>query len=465
MPSPDVSNYVDLTVFDLQPAAIYDLAVDYAQTALPEWTPVTGSIEDALLQASSNMTGQLLGAINRLPAGAIEGLLSLFGITRNSGLAANGTVTITFIDDTGYTLAAGTRFGYLDTSGVDSILYIFETSETVSVDVGQTQISVPIQGISLSRYPSLASGTSLQLLSAVSFVDSAVLSADLDPGGAAETDADYLNRGATVFGYLSETLILPSQFERYILSTYPEAYRAKGFSRNKIETAPSALVRSSNVVTATVGIGHGIIAGDVVRISGATSSTFDGYFVVSSVGATSILWSQTATNATATVQGKLISTKLDPITPDTPVNGYLTVYVSGVGGASLTAASCGAIEEDLADRAIAGLGIVVNNATIVPLAIAVTVTISSGNIASTVSSNVQTALDAYLHPDYWAWGSSVYYNELISLIDRVSGVDRVVSLTITDPDGRYTTGGGTSDLSFDYYGCLPDHTTTVTVTT
>jgi hypothetical protein len=306
MPSPDVSNYVDLTVFDLQPAEIYDLAIDYAQTALPEWTPVTGSIEDALLQASSNMTGQLLGAINRLPAGAIEGLLSLFGITRNSGTAANGTVVITFIDDTGYTLAAGTRFGYLDTSGADSILYIFETSETVSVNVGQTQISVPIQGISLSRYPSLPENTSLQLLSAVSYVDSAVLNADLDPGGSAETDAEYLNRGATVFGYLSETLILPSQFERYVLSTYPEVYRAKGFSRLKIERTTSALVRSTNVVTATIGSGHGIIAGDVVRISGATSSTFNGYFIVSSVGATTVLWSQTATDATASVQGKLV---------------------------------------------------------------------------------------------------------------------------------------------------------------
>jgi hypothetical protein len=460
MPSPDVSNYVDLTVYDLQPTAIYDLAVDYAQTALPEWTPVTGSIEDALLQASSNMTGQLLGAINRLPAGAIEGLLSLFGITRNSGVAANGTATITFIDDTGYTLAAGTRFGFLDTSGADSILYIFETSETVSVNVGQTQISVPIRGISLSRYPSLPDGTSLQLLSAVSYVDSAVLNADLNPGGFAETDADYLNRGATVFGYLSETLVLPSQFERYVLSTYPEAYRVKGFSRNKIETL-LPLSRSSNVVTATVDSGHGIVAGDVVRISGAEPSTFNGYFIVSGIaGATSVYWSQAGSNASSTA--KLVSTKLDPITPDTPVNGYLTIYVSGASGASLTAASCGAIEADLTDRAIAGLSIVVNNATIVPIDITVSVTILSGNIASTVASNVQAALDAYLHPDYWDWGSTIYYNELISLIDRVSGVDRVVALTITDPSGQYTNANG-DDLDFQYLGCLPDHTTTVTV--
>jgi hypothetical protein len=300
------------------------------------------------------------------------------------------------------------------------------------------------------------------LLSAVSYVDSAVLNADLNPGGFAETDAEYLNRGATVFGYLSETLVLPSQFERYVLSTYPEAYRVKSFSRNKIETLVP-LSRSSNVVTATVDSGHGIVAGDVVRISGAEPSTFNGYFNVSGIaGATSVYWSQTESNASSTA--KLVSTKLDPITPDTPVNGYLTIYVSGAGGASLTAASCGAIEADLTDRAIAGLSIVVNNATIVPIEITVTVTISSGNLASAVASNVQAALDAYLHPDYWTWGSTIYYNELISLIDRVTGVDRVVSLTIVDPDGRYTSAND-NDLDFDYLGCLPNHTTTVTVST
>lgn len=458
MPSPDVSNYVDLTVYDLQPAEIYDLALQYAQTSLPEWTPVTGSVEDALLQAASNMTGQLLGAINRLPAGAIEGLLSLFGITRNSGIAANGTATITFIDDTGYTLTAGTRFGYLETSGVDPLLYIFETTETVSVNVGVTQVSVGIRGITLSRYPSLADGTSLQLLSAVSYVDSAVLTGDLDPGGSAETDSEYLNRGATTFGYLSETLVLPSQFDRYVLATYPEAYRAKGFSRVKVERTPSALARSSSTVTATTTSGHGIVAGDVVRISGATPTTFNGYFIASSVDATHVYWSQSGTNESASTAGKLVCNKLQ----QTAQNGYLTVYVSGVGGASLTAASCSAIEEDLTSRAIAGLTIVVNNATVVPIDLAVEVTAKSGYVSSTVASNVQAALDAYLHPDYWAWGSTIYYNELISLVDQVAGVDRVVSVAISDPDGRYTSVSG-DDLDFDYYGCLPSHTTTVTV--
>lgn len=469
MPSPDVTNYVDLTVYDLQPAEIYDLAIEYAQTSLPEWTPVTGSIEDAILQAASNMTGYLLGAINRLPAGAIEGLLALFGVVRNTGQAANGTAKITFIDDAGYTLSGGTRFGYLETGGVDPILYVFETITGIQTDAGQnvnaygqTEVSVGIRAITLSRYPSLSDGTSLQLLSAVSFISSIELVGDLDPGGDAESDTDYLNRGATTFGYLSETLVMPSQFDRYVLTAYPEAYRAKAFSRAKIQTTPSALSRSSSAVTATVASGHGIVANDVVRVSGATPSTFDGYFTVSSVDSTHVYWSQSGANASASTTGKLISTKLYPLSPEVPQNGYLTIYVSGAGGASLTAASCAAIEQDLTSKAIAGLTIVVNNATIVPLNVSVEVTNKSGYLASSVSTNVQTALNQYLHPDYWGWGSTIYYNELISLIDRVDGVDRVVSLAITDPSGNYTTVDG-SNLDFDYYGCLPSHTTTVTV--
>lgn len=461
MPSPDVSNYVDLTVFDLQPADIYDSAVEYAQVALPEWTPVPGSVEDALLQAAADMTGQLVGAINRLPAGAVEGLLALFGVTRNSGTQPTGTATVTFVDDTGYTIAAGTRFGYLDTSGNDPILYIFQTTETSSVASGQTTLSVGIEGIALQTYPSLASGTELQLLTAVSYIDSIVLNADLEPGGNAETDAEYLNRGATVFGSLSEALVLPSQFERYILANYPAAYRVKSHSRVKAYTTPSAISRSSNLVTATVSSGHGIVAGDPIRIYGSTisgsSATFDGIFTVASVTSTTVRWDQTGSNVSAATTGILISQKLQ----QQAQNGYFTVYVSGIGGASLAATSLNTIDTDITNRAIAGLDIVVDNAVVANITVSVEVTIKPGYTASQVTSFVQTAIDNYLNPDYWDWSSIIYYNEMISLVDRVEGVDRVVSLSLSGP-ANWTTASGT-DLAFDYFGVLPSNTTTVTV--
>lgn len=461
MPSPDVSNYVDLTVFDLQPTTIYDSAVQYAQVALPEWTPVPGSVEDALLQAAADMTGQLVGAINRLPAGVIEGLLALFGVTRNSGTQPTGTATLTFVDDSGYTLSAGTRFGYLDTGGNEPTLYIFQTSEAVSVPAGSTTADVDIEGIALVTYPSLASGTELQLLTAVSYIDSIVLNGDLEPGGDAETDEEYLNRGASVFGTLSEALVLPKQFERYVLTNFSSAYRVKSHSRVKVEENPSVLARSGNVVTATIESGHGIVAGDPIRIYGSeitgASTNFDGVFTVSNVTSTTVQWSQTGSNATASTTGKLISHKLQ----DLAQNGYLTIYVAGVDGASLTAESLVGIEEALTEKAIAGLTIVVNNAVVTPVDVNVEVTLKTGYSAAQVSSLIQAAMDTYLDPDYWQWESAVYYNELISLVDRVEGVDRVVSLSVSGV-ANWTSLSG-DDLVFDYFGVLPIHTTTVTV--
>lgn len=461
MPSPDVSNYVDLTVFDLQPTTIYDSAVQYAQVALPEWTPVPGSVEDALLQATADMTGQLIGAINRLPAGVIEGLLALFGVTRNSGTQPTGTATLTFVDDSGYTLSAGTRFGYLDTGGNEPTLYIFQTSEAVSVPAGSTTADVDIEGIALVTYPALASGTELQLLTAVSYIDSIVLNGDLEPGGDAETDEEYLNRGASIFGSLSEALVMPTQFERYVLTNFPAAYRVKSYSRAKIEETPSNLTRSSNVVTATVASGHGIVAGDPIRIYGSeitgASTNFDGVYTVDGVTSTTVYWTDAGTNASASTTGKLISHKLQ----DLAQNGYLTIYVAGVGGASLTPESLENIEDSLADKAIAGLTIVANNAVVVEIEVGVEVTLKTGYSAAQVSSLIQVAMDNYLDPDYWQWESAVYYNELISLIDRVEGVDRVVSLSISGP-ANWTSASG-DDLVFDYFGVLPTHTTTVTV--
>ena len=51
MASPDFSEYIDLTINDLQPPDIYSLAREYALVSLPEFNPRTGTVEDAVLQA------------------------------------------------------------------------------------------------------------------------------------------------------------------------------------------------------------------------------------------------------------------------------------------------------------------------------------------------------------------------------------------------------------------------------
>lgn len=389
MTSPDFTPYIDLTIYDNQPVDIYNAAIDYARTALPEWSPRTGSVEDAILQAGAYMTGVLGGAINRIPNGVIEAILQLLGIQRNTGTAPTGLITITAVDDSGYTIPAGTRFGYLDTSDPnETILYSFETTGQVTIPQGDISVdTVAISGTALLEYPSILAGTALQLLSTVSFIDSATLDSNLTVGADPETDAEYLARGISKLNSYSTALVLPEQMRQYVINTYSSVYRCQAFSRR-------------NPVN-------------------------DDY-------------------------------------NDAEENGYVTIYACKAGGASFTASAASVIAEDVASKSVAGLDITVKAPPIVSVSVAATVTLKSGYTQTTVADNVENALYTYLHPDYWDWSDTIYYNELISLIDRVEGVDRVVDVTITLPTGMHLVDGG-PDVQFDKIGALPSVVPTITV--
>jgi hypothetical protein len=233
VPSPDITPYVDLTLFDRQPVDVYEDAVEYARTALPEWTPVPGSVEDAMLQAAAQMSGEVIGAINRVPSAVVEALLKLFGIDRIVGTFATGSLTITAIDSAGYTIPAGTRFAWLETDPVsgDSVLYPFDTTEELVIAPGGSTGTVPIQASTVGLRTALGTGTSLRLISAVAFISSAVLAAPLQRGSDQETDAEYFARAIATLNSYTTTLVTADQITQYILSAYSVAYRCKAYSR------------------------------------------------------------------------------------------------------------------------------------------------------------------------------------------------------------------------------------------
>ena len=112
MPSPDFSEYVDLTIFDKDITDVYDDAVEYAQIALPEFNPRAGTIENAILEATSHQTASMIATLNRMPDGLMEGILKLIGFDRIEATPSLGTVLITLSVDTGQTIASGTVFSY-----------------------------------------------------------------------------------------------------------------------------------------------------------------------------------------------------------------------------------------------------------------------------------------------------------------------------------------------------------------
>lgn len=381
MASPDVTPYVDLTLYDKQPDEIVSEAVDYARVAVPEFEYATGSIEDALLQASAYMTGVLSGAINRMTSGTLEILLQLLGVTRDSGTSSTATATFTLIDTLGHTVPAGTRVGYTDRSDpLNPVLYTWDTAEDLTIAGGSSSGSVELVATATKEYPSLTTGTTLQLYTPISYVSTVSLATDVSSGSDAETDAEFFSRAVARFNELSESLATTSQFESYVLNNYSDVYRCKAYS----------------------------------RVNPASGSDI----------------------------------------ADSPENGYVTIYAAKVGGASLSPTASSIIEADLANRAVAGLNINVEPPFLVTVPVGVTVVAKSGYMSTDVIANVTNAINSYIHPDYWNWGTKIYYNELIAYIDSVEGVERVNSLTINSL---------TSDYSFTKYGTLPTATLSVGV--
>lgn len=135
--------------------------------------------------------------------------------------------------------------------------------------------------------------------------------------------------------------------------------------------------------------------------------------------------------------------------------GHITVCVLGADGTLLSAPAKAALEASMEDRAVATLDVHVIDAVIDAVDVAVTVTVLDGYEPDLVEDAVTTALDAYLDPLAWRAGDTVRLYEVVSLVDRVEGVDHVLTALIN---------GVAADLALSGPQALPDaDTLTVTV--
>lgn len=136
--------------------------------------------------------------------------------------------------------------------------------------------------------------------------------------------------------------------------------------------------------------------------------------------------------------------------------GHLTVAVLGEGGAALSPEARAEILTSLESRAVAILVLHVISISVVTVPIAVTVHLIDGFDTGVATELIQDAISAYVDPLTWRWGGVIRRNELIALVDRVSGVDYVIAVSINS--------GGTSDYTISGAATLPKAgTITVTV--
>ena len=221
MPSPDFSNYIDFTIYDIEPALIYDEAIAYARTSIPEFSPRVGTLEDAIMQACAYNTSLIYSQLNRLPNGLMEGLARLSGLERLEATFATGTVEIEVFDNNGVTVSAGTVVQYEVVNDDIITSYPFQTVTDLIIPLGDTTGTVNIQALYAGQYPALLTGQVLTLVSPAPSVIGITLTSTLLVGTDTETDTEYFNRAAQHFGSLSSALTTKTQLANYIKANYP----------------------------------------------------------------------------------------------------------------------------------------------------------------------------------------------------------------------------------------------------
>jgi uncharacterized phage protein gp47/JayE len=204
------STYLGVSVDDADPQAIFDRMLALAETRLPQWEPRNGSLEVVLMEACAVGMADLVYAANRVMGSMVEGLISLYGVTRDEGTPATGTVRLTLTGSPTTTIDEGTLFRIED---ADSMLVATE-----SVEVTGGTLDVAVATTDTGGYlNSIVAGTACDPVVSVPHLANCVLHTDLNGGADAEDDLAFLTRAATRFARVTSSLVVPEHFTAYAL--------------------------------------------------------------------------------------------------------------------------------------------------------------------------------------------------------------------------------------------------------
>lgn len=491
MPSPDFSQYVDLTIFDRQPGDVYDDAVEYAKTVLPEFEPRVGTVEDALLQSVAYVGGELIAAINRLPNGLFEGLLNLMNFPRRQATYARSFAIFTAVDTTGVTIPRGTQVGYLDETNEGTILYVFQTDEPASIPTGSAVSGlVPIVAVETGEVPPMDEEQQLLLLTTSNKLFQVELADQIIQGKPGETDVEYFTRASTHLASMSESLCTSRQISKKILSilagsvgtdiVFEDAEFSTGWRCATYDLTACPKIqptgnfdRDTGTVTVTVPSGHGIVAGiepDYIRVytprdpsdpEAVDGSDFDGIFAVSAVTATSVSWLQSGDDETFDASRSFIYNLTNISTEASNVSGNATIFICDEHGIPPITADADRILDEVRERAIAGLTVHYVPPIIVDVDVTCTVTVNESYSAAEVIEVATQYIEELISPAFWNWSPRLRLNYAIARIAQVEGIDYVNSIEfdIEDDVPAYLEDG---DVVFNYRGTLPRLTAAIT---
>lgn len=435
MASPNFSNYVDLTINDKSITDVYNDAVEYAQTSMPEFTPRVGTVENALLEAVSHTTGSLIAAINRLPDGLMEGILNLMGFSRIEATPSTGTVEIELSVNTGATISAGTVFSYdvYDASGALT-QYLYESINDITIASGDTTGSVSVTASNPSLYPDIPIPSSLTVVSSTPFILGATLTSLGSVGADTETDSEYFDRAVTFLGSLSSSITTASQLTNYIATNYPTVSRYKVYDLTQAkENDIVNAVLTSNVVTLTTRYAHGFSVGDVVDVADMATAAYNGTYTITVVPSTTTFrYAKTNTNiaSAATTVGSVVLGN-GMLFATAKAGGAVTISLCDSVGDPISTEQKLIIKEDIESRVVAGLKVYLHDMNTFDVTVNTNIVVEPNYSTSDVGSAVSAAIEAYLSIAGWDFAETVNHLYLTTIASKVVGVKYVDSMTVS----------------------------------
>jgi uncharacterized phage protein gp47/JayE len=366
----------------------------FIQSVFPNWVPNDGNLDAWLIRSIAQLASE-----NRAIASDVQDDIfryfgsSLMGLPPIDAVSAVGNTTWTLTDSVGHTIPAGTTVAIPDSNGN---LQAFQVASDIVVPNGSSATTAGQVAISAVTPGSASSGLggvgiAIQLIDVISWVSTVVLTGATSGGIDAEDDPTYLARLVTQLQRLSRRPILPQDFSSMALDADPTVARAVAIDGYNPADSSSGNQRMIAIAAVTAA-GAGVSTGAKTAISTYLQANREINFIVNVMNPTF-----TTINVTTTI---VVQTGYDTVATHNAVIAAITNYLS-------------------------------------PAVWGQDPTVLQGSIANT-----------------WVETATLYYNEVITLISNVLGVNRVTALTLN---------GGTANISLTTPAALTQ-VGTVTVT-
>lgn len=238
--------YIDPPI-TTEPDDLAQEAFAYLEDAVPGWLPAPGNLETWVIEATSQLAGELMDVASAVPASIFRYFgATILGLPPYAAQSATGTTTWTARDDAGYTIDAGTLVGI---AAAGDEIVPFEVQEAYTIEPGQTSIAdVLIVAVESGTDANGLTATP-EVIDPLDWVESIALVGATGGGVDAEEDDDYLNRLRELLTLLAPRPILPNDFA-VMARTVPGVDRATAIDLYNADTGTSNVARCVTVVVA-----------------------------------------------------------------------------------------------------------------------------------------------------------------------------------------------------------------------